>query len=180
MRYIVKPLEIVQVELTGQTWWSAALPVLAIVISLASLAITLWLKFRDDARLELSATRGYVLGIGDAETLYLHLEATNVGRSGSTVVQSLGLRLSDGQGLVSISQTAMDSNFPETLGPGETAHRYLNFNSVATKVTATGLHRKRIRIEAISGHGRVRANVPKSLMQCFDVSDAQIPASVPG
>lgn len=156
------PSDVVQVELTGQSWWSAALPLLAIVISLISLGMTLWLKFRDDARLDLTAAHGFVMGREVDGVLFLHLEATNIGRSGSTVVQNIGLRLADGQGIASISPTVMDSSFPITLSPGETAHRYFNFKELSEQLRTADPTGRRLRIEALSGHGRVRAKVPKA------------------
>lgn len=157
--------DVVQVELTGQTWWTAALPVLAILISLASLGITLWLKFRDDARLELTASPGYVVGYGVTGILYLHLEATNVGRSGSTVVQNIGLRLADDQGIASIALTPMDSVFPMTLSPGETAHRYFHFAELSQQLHKADPEGKAIRIEALTGHGRVKKRMHKKTIQ---------------
>lgn len=156
--------DVVQVELTGQSWWSAALPLLAIVISLISLGLTLWLKFRDDARLDLKVVQGFVTGRGVDGVLFLHLEATNIGRSGSTVIQNIGLRLADGRGIASIAPTIMDSAFPMTLSPGESAHRYFSFKELTQQLRAADPQGKRLRIEALSGHGRVRAKVPKATL----------------
>lgn len=157
--------DVVQVELTGQSWWAAALPVLAIVISLASLATTLWLKFRDDARLELTASPGFVSGFGFNGVGFLHLEATNVGRTGSTVIQNISLRLSDGQGIASIGPTDMDSVFPMTLSPGETAHRYFNLSDLSQQLRHVDPGGKPIMLEALTGHGRVRAKMHKKTME---------------
>lgn len=108
MRYIGVPIDVLEVQLVGEEWWTNALPILAILISLASVGLTLWLKFRDDARVRLSASPGYVVGFGQDQTLLLHLEATNVGRTGSTVIRSIGLRLSDGRGIASVKPSRMD------------------------------------------------------------------------
>jgi hypothetical protein len=164
MKTLSIPADVVQVELTGQSWFSAALPMVAIVISLISLGITLWLKFRDDARLDLQASQGYVVGRGVDDVLFLHLEATNIGRSGSTVIQNIGLRLADGQGIASISPTKMDSSFPMTLSPGESAHRYFSFKELSEQLRAADPQGQRLRIEALSGHGRVRGDVSKSTL----------------
>ncbi len=164
MRTLGIHADVVQVELTGQSWWSAALPLLAILISLISLGLTLWLKFRDDARLDLQASPGYVMGPGLDGVLFLHLEATNIGRSGSTVIQNIGLRLADGQGIASISPTMMDSSFPMTLSPGETAHRYFSFNELSEQLRAADPQGKRLRIEALSGHGRAHSHVSKQTL----------------
>jgi hypothetical protein len=114
-------LEVIQVEVVGQSWLSAALPVLAIVISLGSLGDTLWFRFRDDARLRLRAVRGYLFGAGQDDKMFLYLEATNQGRSGATVLQSLRLVLADGSALSSINPTVRDTQFPATLAPGKKA-----------------------------------------------------------
>lgn len=163
MNVLLTASDVTRVELVGGTWWNATLPFLAIVISLTSLGITLWFRFRDDARLRLSASGAYIIGLGGLDTHYLHLEATNVGRTGTTVVRSIGIRLKDGSGLASIRPSPMDSSFPVTLGPGDTAHQFLEMDEVAKLLQANGTYFTRLKIEATSGHGKVSANVPRGV-----------------
>ena len=77
----------IYVELVGQTWWQSLLPILAILISLASVALTLVLKFRDDARITVASNLGFFVGGSNREP-HVTLTATNVGRTGKTVVTS--------------------------------------------------------------------------------------------
>lgn len=48
-------MEPILVELVGQAWWQCLLPVIALFISLASIALTLILRFRDDARIAVTS-----------------------------------------------------------------------------------------------------------------------------
>jgi hypothetical protein len=173
MSYMGVSADVVQVELVGQEWWSNALPILAILISLTSLGITLWLKFRDDARLRLTASPGYVLGFAQDGALLLHLEATNVGRTGTTVVRSIGLRLSDGRGISSVKPTQMDSVYPKLLGPGETAHVYFELKEVAGMIRSME-GSSPLYIEADTGHGKVREKVGKAALKFLSGEESNV------
>lgn len=81
-------LNAIQAELVGGDPWAAILPAIAILISLVSIALTLWFRWSDKARVELEIH--YVVAGWDTDEFF-QVTATNRGRSGVTVVESVVL-----------------------------------------------------------------------------------------
>ncbi|MFC4395600.1 hypothetical protein [Arthrobacter sedimenti] len=140
------------VELVGQQWWQSLLPVIAILISLASIALTLILKFRDDARVSVSSSLGVFVG-GVSGRPHVSLTATNVGRTGTTVLTSLHLGISKGVSLYMPRPISGATPLPLTLEPGASAHQFIPLSEIQQAVRESGLDPMKLIVVASTGHG---------------------------
>lgn len=146
------PTDPIHVELVGQTWWQSLLPVLAILISLASVALTLVLKFRDDARITVASTLGvFVGGVGGQR--HVSLTATNVGRNGKTVLTSLHLRIPKGVSLHTPRPLAGATTLPVTLEPGASAHQFIAVSEIQRAMKEGDIDPLKLVVVATTGHG---------------------------
>jgi hypothetical protein len=142
----------IHVELVGQSWWQSLLPILAILISLASVALTLVLKFRDDARITVASNLGFFIGGGSRQP-HVTLTATNVGRTGKTVVTSIHLRVPKGVSLHTPSPLPGATTLPATLEPGASAHQFIPVLEIQRAVREGHIDPMKLVVVAATGHG---------------------------
>jgi hypothetical protein len=140
------------VELVGQTWWQSLLPVIAILISLASVVLTLVLRFRDDARIVVTSNIGVFVG-GTGGPPHVSVTATNVGRTGKTVVTSLHLRVLKGVSLHTPQPLVGATALPVTLEPGESAHQFIPVSEIQRAAREGGFDVTRLVVIVSTGHG---------------------------
>lgn len=146
------PMDPVLVEIVGQAWWQSLLPVIAILISLASVALTLVLKFRDDARLTVTNNLGVFVD-GGPEEPHISIAATNVGRTGKTVVTSMHLRIPKGVSLYIARPLPGATVLPQTLEPGASAHQFIPVGETRKAVQESGVDLKKLVVVVSTGHG---------------------------
>jgi len=150
----------IDVHLIGQPWWESAVPYLALVLSLLSLGLTIYFQFRGDARIKVTAGVGMsVFGVGATGDWKLRLVATNTGRTGQTVVESISLQRSDGAGLAKIPEPT-DTSLPCPLAPGAHANLYLDVTELLSKVSDKEIDGLLIAVS--TGHGDVKEPLPDS------------------
>lgn len=148
-------LSSIQVEIVGQSWWEQAAPYLAIVISLLSIGLTLWLRHSDGARLSLKARLALPMGSTD-KSPWIQLEATNKGRIGTSIT-SLGFEAADGRVLAMVSPPhPLTTLLPARLDPGEPARLYLPIREVVETCAAASIDPGELWIAGECGHGRTR------------------------
>lgn len=153
------PLDVIQVELVGTDWWEEALPLLAILISVGTLAWTMVARYRDQARLKVLATSFTLLGEGSwgpdtaADEWHVAVDVTNIGRSGSTVVNSVKFRLPNGVHLQSFESYRYPQKLPQTLAPGESLMYVFNVDAMAEELLKHGYKPEELIPTAVSGHG---------------------------
>ena len=160
------PLEPILVELVGQAWWQSLLPVIALFISLASIALTLILRFRDDARIAVTSNLGVFVG-GVSGQPHVSLTATNVGRTGKTVLTSLHLRIPKGVSLHTPRPLAGATTLPVTLEPGASAHQFIPVSEIQRSVREAGLDPMKLVVVASTGHGERAYALSKQVRQAL-------------
>jgi len=153
----------VDVHLVGQPWWDSAVPYVALVFSLISLGLTAYFQFRNDARIKATATVGLPFAGGRSTGAWrLKLGATNKGRTGQTVVNSIGLQRSDGSGLWKALEPT-DTPMPCTLAPGAHAEYYLDVDELLSHVPDEGIDGLSIIVS--TGHRDTKTRLPKDVKQ---------------
>lgn len=149
------PLNAIQVELVGGDPWAAILPAIAILISLISVALTLWFRWSDKARVELEIN--YALVGWDTDDFF-KVTATNRGRSGVTVVESVVLVPDVGdQQLIRLQYLDIEDRLPWKLGPGESSSRFFPHDWVKQTIGEQVPGAQSIRALAETGHGNVKS-----------------------
>lgn len=154
------------VEVVGQVWWQSLLPVVAILISLASIALTLVLKFRDDARIKVTNSLGVFVGSGSGES-HISIAATNVGRTGRTVVTSVHLKIPKGVSLHVARPLPGTTAFPAVLDPGDSAHQFVLIEEARKSVQEAGIDPKKLVVVVSSGHGERLYPLSKQVRQAL-------------
>lgn len=152
------------VELVGQSWWQGILPVIAILISLASVVLTLVLRFRDDARISVTSNIGVFVG-GASGQLHISVKATNVGRTGKTVLTSLHLRMPKGVSLHTPRPLPGATTLPITLEPGASAHQFIPVAEVQRAAREGGFDATKLVVVASTGHGETEYPLNKQVRQ---------------
>lgn len=128
------------------------MPVVAILISLASVALTLVLKFRDDARITVASNLGVFVGGGSSQP-HVTLTATNVGRTGKTVLTSLHLSIPKGVSLYTPRPLPGATMLPETLEPGASARQFIPVAEIQRAVREGDIDPMKLVVVAATGHG---------------------------
>lgn len=154
------------VELVGQHWWQSLLPVIAIFISLASVALTLVLRFRDDARITVTSNIGVFVG-GASGQSHVSLTATNVGRTGKTVLTSLHLRIPKGVSLHTPRPLAGATTLPATLEPGASAHQFIPVSEIQRSLREAGIDPMKLVVVVSTGHGERAYALSKQVRQAL-------------
>lgn len=150
------PLDIVQVQIVGNDPWAALLPLVAILISVASVVLTFWFRWSDSAKVELMVTSA-IVGT-EPPRHFVAVKATNKGRAGTTVVESVVLVPKSGKvQLIPTRFQPWETPLPWTLGPGESKTRYFPEDWVATVVEENALDPKSFRARASTGHGEYKS-----------------------
>lgn len=152
----------IEVQLVGQSALLLILPTVAIVISVFSIGLTLWFRRRDDARIAITSGFSFTFYPGEDQSIhYFVFSATNKGRAGSTVLNSLELSDRKGRGLFYPDGTPLDSTFPISLAPGASARVAMPVDAIADAVEAGIFDLSKARMVARSGHGRTSIAVSK-------------------
>lgn len=147
--------DVVQVELVGG-WADLALPVAAILISLATLAWTIWVRERDRARLKVEVTSFYTWGpLGNS--WYIAFEATNVGYVGSTVVTGFLFRAPASKApkdrYLHVPESALPTaTLPKTLPPGESVMWVVPIDQVVGQCKELGITASQLVPCVATGH----------------------------
>ncbi|WP_307609662.1 hypothetical protein [Pseudarthrobacter sp. W1I19] len=152
-------MDVIQVELVGTDWWEKALPILAILISIGTLAWTMVARQRDQARLKVIATSFTLIGEGPwgprqgADEWHVAVDVTNVGRTGSTVVSSVKFKLPSGVHLQSFESYRYPQPLPKTLAPGESLMYVFNVDAMAEELSKHSYRPEQLVPLVVSGHG---------------------------
>jgi hypothetical protein len=153
------PLDVIQVELVGTDWWEKALPILAILISVGTLVWTMVARYRDQARLKVLATSFTLIGEGSwgpdaaADEWHVAVDVTNIGRTGSTVVNSVKFRLPNGVHLQSFESYRYPLKLPKTLAPGESLMYVFNVDAMADELSKHHYRANQLVPLVVFGHG---------------------------
>jgi hypothetical protein len=141
---------VVQVEIVNN-WWDELLPIAAILISLGTLAYTLWIRYSDNARLEVSATSFVASGpLGDG--WYVAVEATNTGRVGATIVQTVRFKLPNGKYLNAWESAMPTVTLPKTMNPGESMTYVFNKEELAAQLVQHECPPEKAVPQVVTGH----------------------------
>jgi hypothetical protein len=81
------------------------------------------------------------------------VDVTNVGRTGSTVVNSVKFRLPNGVHLQSFESYRYPQKLPKALAPGESLMYVFNVDAMAEELSNHGYRADQLVPLAISGHG---------------------------
>ncbi|GER23286.1 hypothetical protein NCCP1664_17820 [Zafaria cholistanensis] len=146
--------EPIQVELVS-AWWESLLPLAAFVISLLSVGLTLWFRFSDRVRLEVSLSAA--IPILDPPLPQEGIErtvvtVTNRSRSASTEITALELELSDGSSFVRFDPGPGDVVLPKRLDAGASCRVSYDSRSLGLALNGDKKHVKWVRGHAVSGH----------------------------
>lgn len=163
-----------QVELVGGTWLDYALPLAAIVISLATLGWTIWNRERDKARLKVEVTSFVTFGpLGNK--WYVAFEATNVGYAGSTVVTGFHFRAPEGKApegrYMHVPDSALPvSTLPATIQPGQSVTWVVRIESLAAQCRDLGVRPKDLEPFVSTGHRRFKGKWRKVALDLVEAS----------
>ncbi|MDN4644190.1 hypothetical protein [Arthrobacter sp. PsM3] len=150
-------LDVIQVEVVGGDPWSALWPAIAILISLASVGLTFWFRWSDSARVEVKVGTALV---GTDPDDFVIVTATNKGRTGTTVVESVVLVPNTGGGKITPTLfQRWEDPLPWTLGPGQSKTRYFPQQWVANAAKDHNLDPKGFRAVVTTGHGDVESEL---------------------
>lgn len=148
--------QIVHVQLDGSSWWGIVLPILAILISMGTLAYTIWSRNQDRARLGIVATCQEYPSDPDAGGT-VEITVTNLGLVGATVVQRTGIQLPGGR-FLEADPADLDSTLPKTLGPGESLRSELSADMLTLRLIERNVDPRNCHPLAVSGHGIQQGN----------------------
>lgn len=154
----------VDVRIVSEPWTSDVFALLAIAISLATLAWTLWVRRRDQARVDITSAISIPVGTpGPAERL-IGITVTNVGRTGSTVLKSIHLQEGRRGGNLWVTRPAhgVAPAYPLTLEPGASTDLLVDPWSVARGCADNDIDPGSLRVVATTGHGRTTARLRKN------------------
>lgn len=150
------PFDPVQVQIISNDPWAALLPVIAILISTASVGLTFWFRWSDTAKVELKVVSS-IVGTEPPRN-FIAVTATNRGRAGTTVVESVVLVPKTGKvQLIPTHFQPWETPLPWTLGPGQSRTRYFPQDWVTTAVKDRSLDPKSFTARASTGHGEFKS-----------------------
>lgn len=111
--------EVVRVELVD-SWWQQALPVLALLVSLFSVALTLWFRKQEGLRIRTKVSSA-VLGLPEGAVHCVVVELANLSRSTITNISGVSLALNKDNALFYVrnSYPTVSANLPARIEPGE-------------------------------------------------------------
>jgi len=158
------PSEIVDVQLVGQQWWQDVLPLAALVVSGISIWLTLQFRYGDSARLKLVSSVQIPVGMPEKDA-FLQVEATNVGRTQSTVVRAFKLVLPDGTQLVVPNPLRWTTPLPARLEPGSSATHYWKLLDVRNCLLEHRVDAKDVRMVVNSGHGQSKRKLSERVVR---------------
>jgi predicted RecA/RadA family phage recombinase len=151
-------LDVIQVQVVGGDPWAALIPAIAILISLTSVALTFWFRWSDSARVELKV--GTAIVGADPDDYFVAVTATNKGRTGTTVVESVVLvPKAGGMQMAPSRYQPWEDALPWTLGPGQSKTRYFPQQWVVSAARENNLDPKGFRALATSGHGKFNSKL---------------------
>lgn len=151
-------LDVIKVEVVGSDPWATLMPAIAILISLASVGLTFWFRWADSARIELKV--GTAMVGADPDDHFVAVTATNKGRTGTTVIQSVVLvPNTGGLQMTPTRYQPWEDQLPWTLGPGQSKTRYFPHEWVARAAKEDNLDPKGFRAVATSGHGDAKSKL---------------------
>ncbi|WP_394163337.1 hypothetical protein [Galactobacter valiniphilus] len=148
-------------------WWSEALPIAALVVSMVSIGLTLWFRYSDRLRLSVKVARAHPVTDSGLGQEHLSVEVVNRSRQQVTVVQDIVFESSQGDSAIALGvplNGLTDLRLPKVLGPGERVTRY--FPLADLKLTASRHFRQAlwIRAKVVTGHKDVCAKKSRALL----------------
>jgi hypothetical protein len=159
--------DVVRVELVG-SWWDRWAPLVALVVSVATLMWTVWVRHRDNARLRVIATSMAVEGPFGRQW-FVVIEATNVGRVGTTVINNFHFALPKKAGNLMLAESEVPTvTLPVTLGPGEYASFAYDPEKLYLECDARGIKPSDLVPRTSTGHGLARGRWQKYGLQVMD------------
>lgn len=149
--------EPLQVEILAP-WWASALPAIALAVSLASIALTLWFRYGDGVRIRAEwhwSYPVYAAGplLGDDEVM-VGITVTNGSRSTATDVQQVTLENHTGAIFLRQPLTLWDTPLPSRLEPGQSLT--ITYQARGLGITILRQNVAWVRIKVDHGHGTFR------------------------
>lgn len=154
-RYMHSPADVIQVQLVTDEW-STSLPIVAIAVSLFSVALTLVFRYRDRLRLSAPANWAFPVGRGgDAVgAALIYVMVTNESRTATTQVSQLALELPDGRTFARTERWPADDVLPADLGPGANVRISYQARGLGMSLLNEHVSASWIRARAVCGHRR--------------------------
>lgn len=156
---------VVDVRIIDDPWTGDLLAIIAILISAATLIWTLWMRRNDQARAAISQSIDLPVSTPGPAQRLMGVEVTNVGRSGTTVLRNIHLRVGREGGNLWILQSAYlpQPNYPVTLQPGESAKILVDPKGVAQACVDHRISPAALRVVASTGHGETSVPLAENL-----------------
>lgn len=160
--------DVVRVELVG-SWWDLWAPLVALAVSLVTLGWTIWVRHRDNARLEVRVTSFDILGPQPSgRKRYVATEATNVGRAGKTVINNFHLRIPGGPFMMKADSALPTVTLPAHVEPGQSVTFVWNATELAEVCVKHDITPDQLRPGAQTGHGTFKGKWKKSALEVME------------
>lgn len=137
------------------SWWSQALPFAALIVSLVSIGLTLWFRYSDSLKVDVTAHVAYMTGGTADGSLVVTVTVINRSRQQSTVVRQIALESSSGSGILAWNvpwNDALEARLPRSLGPGEQAVQFFPLEDVQREAHKHFRSARWARARAVTGH----------------------------
>ena len=160
--------DVVRVELVG-SWWDNWAPLLALALSLATLGWTIWVRHRDNARLKVSVTSFFLLDAAPrGKQYFIATEATNVGRSGKTVISNFHFGVPGGPFIMRADSHFPTVTLPASVESGDSVTFVWNATDLAAACLRYNVTPGQLRPGVQSGHGTFKGKWKKSALDVMD------------
>lgn len=154
-------------------WWEMWLPAGALLLSLASIALTLWFRYGDGTRIK--AKWGWAYPMDPAGTVpeeLVHIIVTNRSRSTATDITQVALIVPNNGAIIRNPDSALGSRFPARLEPGQSLSVFYATEDLGKVVAERQPKWMRIKVE--HGHGtflgRRDRNLPAKVTRSLQTS----------
>lgn len=154
--------ETLQVHLVN-AWWEQLLPLLAILISLLSIALTLCFRYVDRLNLTVDTSQSMFIGDPRGGADRINVRVTNKSPTMTTHITSLTLELPNGNRFAYLDVGPVDDMLPKTIGPGESASLSYPAEGLGTALEQMRPKPQWIRALAVSGHKDVRGKKDRKM-----------------
>lgn len=156
--------DVITVDVVTNLWTDALLPIAAIVISVGTLVWSIRDRRSDQARIKISSAISIPVGdLGPVQRL-IGIDVTNVGRSGSTMLNNIHLRSGRRGGNFWVTQPALGigPSYPVRLEPGQHAKLLIDPTGIAIACQREGIDPESLQVVATTGHGETTTRLKKS------------------
>lgn len=154
-------------------WWEVWLPAGAILLSLASIALTLWFRYGDGTRIKAKWDWAYPMDlVGGVPEELVHITVTNRSRSTATDVTHVVLTVPNNGAIMWNPDFSWNARLPARLEPGQSLSVFYPTESLGRVVAERQPEWMRIKVE--HGHGtflgRRDRNLPGKVTGSFQTN----------